>query len=380
MLLKKIFALAVCVNLFTFTVYASNESDTDGLFDYDAQIQASGADELFNELPDETEEYLEEAGISDVNYTSFTDINAASVINSLLNITQDEIKSPFAAAGFIIAILIISSMVKGGEHALSPTLTPAFDTITSVAVSTALVVPVVSLIDEISSIVDIACTFTEAFAPIFIAILISNGQTASAAGYSSFLFGAVELTTICVDELIVPLLRIFLALSCVCAVSKSIKIDAFIAFFEKYAKWLLSFLAVVLSGILGISGVISASADNVTARTAKFIISGSVPVVGSAVSDAYLTIKGGMELLRNSVGAFGLIAMAYIYLPLIIRTLLWNLVLEISLVVCEIMQLDTANKLLKSVAGMLSLMLGILVFSLFLLTIGCIVVIMQKST
>lgn len=375
-MMKKIIALIICIPLMFMTAYAAEET---GEFDYEAQIKASGADELYNELPDETAEYLQKSGIDDVNYDSFTDVNVASVINSVLEMAQNEIKSPLAAAGFIIAMLIFASFIKGGEHSLNSPLAPTFGTVMAVAVSVTLVVPVIDLINEISGVVETACTFTEAFAPVFIGILIANGQTASAAGYSSFLFGAIELTSICVGELIVPLLKIFLALSCVCAISPSVKIDSFIAFFEKNAKWLLSFFAVILSGILGISGVISASADNVTARTAKFIISGSVPIVGGAVSDAYLSIKSGMNLLRNSVGAFGIIAVAYIYLPLIIRTLLWKVVLEISLMICETLQLDSINKLLKSVGGMVSLMLGLLVFSLFLLILASIVVIMQKS-
>ncbi len=376
MVRKKLIALLFCLPLLFFTAYASSENSG---FDYETQLEASGADKLYDELPDETEKYLKNSGIDSVNYNNFTEINVATVINSVLDIARDEVKSPFAAAGFILGMLILASFIKGGEHTLNSPLAPTYGTVMSVAISVTLIVPVIDLINEISGVVDSACTFTEAFGPVFIGILLANGQTASAAGYSSFLFGAVELTTICVGELIIPMLKIFLALSCVCAISPSVKIDAFIGFFEKNAKWLLGFLAVILSGILGISGVISASADNLSARTAKFIISGSVPVVGGAVSDAYLSIKGGMTLLRNSVGAFGIIAVAYIYLPLIIRTLLWNLVLEVGLMVCEALQLDSINKLMKSVSGMVSLMLGLLVFSLFLLTLGSIVMIMQKS-
>lgn len=373
---KKLIAILFCLPLLFITVNAAEETAE---FDYSAQLEASGADKLYDELPKETADYMRDSGINNVNYNSFTEINVATTINSVLNMVKNEIKSPFAAAGFILAMLIFASFVKGGENSINSPLAPTVGTVMSVAISVTLIVPVIDLINEITHVVDAACTFTEAFSPVFIGILLANGQTATAAGYSSFLFGAIELSTISVSELIIPLLKIFLALSCVCAVSSSVKIDAFIEFFEKNAKWLLGFLAVLLSGILGISGIISASADNVTARTAKFVISGSVPVVGGAVSDAYLTIKSGMMLLRNSVGAFGIIAIAYIYLPLIIRTILWNFVLEIGLMVCETLQLSSINKLLKSVAGMVSLMLGLLVFSMFLLIIGSIVVIMQKS-
>ncbi len=373
---KKLIALLICIPLLCITAYASEETQT---FDYDTQLEASGANELYDDIPDDAADYMRQIGVDDADYDTLTSLNAANVINSLLDITKNEIRTPIASLGFIIAILLLASFFKGGENSLNSPLAPTVGTVMSVAVSVTLAVPIISTINEISDTVQSACGFTEAFAVVFVGILIANGQTVSAAGYSSFLFGAVEVSTICVSELIIPMLKIFLAMSCVSAISENIKIDSVITFFEKNAKWLLSLMAVLLSAILGISGVISASADNVAARTAKFVISGSVPVVGGAVSDAYLTIKSGMALLRNSVGAFGIIAIAYIYLPLIIRAVLWNLVMEIGLSICEALGLDSVNKLMKSLSGMISLMLGVLVFSMFLLILGSIIIIIQKS-
>ena len=97
------------------------------------------------------------------------------------------------------------------------------------------------------------------------------------------------------------------------------------------------------------------------------------------MSDAYLSIKSGMALLRNSVGAFGIVAVAYLFLPVIIRTALWRFVAEMGLSVSETLGLGSLKKLMRSLAGMLSLLLGVTVFSLFLLTLGSIIVILQKS-
>lgn len=373
---KKLLAFLFCLPLLCMTAYAAEDIEP---FDYAAQLEASGANELYDELPRDTAEYLREAGITGAGDDLSTTLRMGNVIHSLLDMAQKEIRTPLASLGFIMAMLLLASFFKGGEHALDSPLAPTVGTVMAIAVSVTLAVPIITLINQIADAVETACTFTEAFAVVFIGILIANGQTVSAAGYSSFLFGAVEVSTVCVGELILPMLKIFLAMSCASSLSENIKIDSIIGFFEKNAKWLLSFLAVLLSSVLGISGVLSASADNVAARTAKFVISGSVPVVGGAVSDAYLSLKSGMMLMRNSVGAFGIIAIAYIYLPLIIRTVLWNLVMEIGLSICEALQLDSINKLMKSLAGMLSLMLGVLVFSMFLLTLGSIIIIMQKS-
>lgn len=374
---KKLSALLLCMPLLFTEAYAAEERPE---FDIQAQYEASGAAALYDELPDETNEYLKSIGLDGAAYDELAQVSVGDVLRSLLEMTRTEMKTPLSAAGLIMALLLLASFFKGGETALQSPLSPSLGTVTAVAVSVTVAAPLVAMIGQITDTVQAACTFAESFAAVFAAVLLANGQAVSAAGYSTFLLGAIELSNVCVGELIVPMMKIFLALSCVSSVSDGIHIESIIGFFEKNAKWLLSFLAFLISTILGISGIISASADNLAARTAKFVISGSVPVVGGAMSDAYLSVKSGMALLRNSVGAFGIIAIAYLYLPLILRTVLWNLVMEGGVSVCETLQLDHIGKLMKSLAGMMSLLIGVLVFSMFLLILGSVIVIMQQSS
>ena len=377
MLTKKAAAVFVILSLALsvggITVFASEE------FDLQSQYEASGVEGSFDELPDSVADELNAAGLDTGDISSVTGLNPADVINSVISVTGDEMKAPLAVLGIVMALLLFASVCKGGENAVDSPLSPSLNAVTSLAAGITLVTPVLSLVDSAGEAAEIACRFTEAFGATFAGILIANGQTASAAGYSAFLTGAINAASICVNQEVIPLLRIFLALSCVSAISESVRIDGVIRFFEKYAKWLLGFLAVIISTVLSISGIISASADSVGARAAKFVISGSVPVVGGAVSDAYLSIKSGMLLLRNSVGAFGIIATAYIFLPVIIRTILWSFVVGIGESVCDTMKLSDLQKLMKSLASTLSLLLAVLVFSLFLLTLGGIIVIMQRS-
>lgn len=365
------------------SVYALGEDDARVDFDYEAQFNASGADKLIDELPEYAVEGLSEAGVhpGGVNsdgMSSLTQIDSAAVLNSFITIAGNEMGAPLAALGVMTALLLFASICKFGEQSLDSPLSSTFGAVNSLTVGITLVTPMLSLIDSAAESVDIACRFTRSFGAVFLGILIANGQTFSAAGYSTFLFGAIDVSSVCVNEVIMPMLRIFLALSCVSAVSDAVRLDAIMRFFDKYSKWLLGFLAVIVTTVLSISGVLSASADSVSSRAAKFVISGSVPVVGGAVSDAYLSIKSGMSMLRNSVGAFGIIGIAYVFIPVIIRTVMWNLVVGIGEAICESLELDKVQRMIKSLSAMLSLLLGVLVFSMFLLTLSSIIVIMRQ--
>ena len=375
---KKAFALLVCVvvslSVGEASVFASEE------FDVQAQYEAGGMDRIFQELPDYAAEKTEEAGIDFREISSVTEVNPAAALASVISAANDEMAAPLSALGVMIALLLFASVFKGGDLFAESPLSDSMNIVTSLAVGVTVVVPVASLVDAAGEATETAARFTEAFGAVFAGLLISNGQNASAAGYSAFLAGAVNASSLCANEIVMPMLRIFLALSCVSAISDSVRIEAVICFFEKYAKWILGLTGVIISTSLSISGIISASADSVGARAAKFVISGSVPVVGGAVSDAYLSIKSGMLLLRNSVGAFGIIATAYVFLPVMVRTVLWRMVVGIGEAMCDSMKLSELQKLMKSLSSALSLLMGVLVFALFLLTLAGIVVIMQHSS
>ena len=381
LLKKKVLKIAVSVAVFVLAVLTTGSLDVfaSGEFDIQSQYEVSGAEGVLRALPDSVQKQLDSVGIDAGNISTAQSLRPDGVLHSVIRMTGDEVKTPLAALGLVMALLLFASVCRGGENAQDSPLSPSLNAVTSLAAGITLVIPAASLMNSADEAAQTACRFTESFGTVFAGILIANGQTASAAGYSAFLTGAVNAASLCASEIVMPMLRIFLALSCVSAVSPNVRIDAVIRFFEKYAKWLLGFTAMLISTVLSISGIISASADSVGARAAKFVISGSVPVVGGAMSDAYLSIKSGMTLLRNSTGAFGIIATAYIFLPVILRTLLWSFVAGIGEAVSDTMNLSDLQKLMKSLSATFSLLLGVVVFSLFLLTLGGIIVIMQRS-
>ena len=383
---KKMTVLLLClpllISMTDCMVYASNVSEPSSpvvSYDYEAQMEASGATELWNELPSETQKDLQRLGIEGVTSDALSSLKAEEVVNTLLSVTQREMRTPLTSLGFLLALLLLASFFKGGEDTLDSPLAPTVGSVMAMAVGVTLGAPVFALIGQIGQASQTACSFTQAYGVVLLGILLANGQAVMAASCRSVLFGAVEVCAICVRELILPLLQIFLALSCVSSFSETIRIDAIVRFFEKNAKWMLSFLAVTLTAVLSLSGAIAASADNLAARTARFVIAGSVPVVGGAMGDAYLTIQSGMSLVRGSVGAFGIIAVGCVYLPLMIRTILWRMVIDVGLAVCEVLELHTVDKLMKSLSAVLSLMLGVMIFSLFLLTLGSILAVMQQK-
>ena len=89
-----------------------------------------------------------------------------------------------------------------------------------------------------------------------------------------------------------PLCCIFIALGLISALAPDLQAGALIRSVKSLALWILSFCLTVFLALLTIKTSVSGAADGVTLKTAKFLLSSAVPVVGGAVGDAWAAVSG----------------------------------------------------------------------------------------
>jgi stage III sporulation protein AE len=142
----------------------------------------------------------------------------------------------------------------------------------------------------------------------------------------------------------------------------------------KFVKWaftaLLTALLTLYVFYLGVSGVISGSADAMAQKTARLALSGGVPVVGGVLGDAAETVLAGASIVRNALGLFGLFALAGIcltpFLRLGIQTLLFRLTAALAAPLAD----KTVVRYLDDVGTVFSLTLALVGSAAFVLMVS----------
>ena len=91
---------------------------------------------------------------------------------------------------------------------------------------------------------------------------------------------------------------------------------------SKYMKsciiWLLCISLTIFTCILSVESSLGQGVDQMTTKTTKTAISTFVPVVGKILGDAVESVLGCTNLIKNAIGAVGVIALIIIgILPLI---------------------------------------------------------------
>ncbi len=368
-MMKRIIMLTILLVLAVTSSPTVSASEYEG---YEELFEDSGAADLTDYLSDETLENLENAGIPSASEEYMTNLNVSDILDSVIRITAEESKQPLKVGIAIIAAVLLTALVGGLKDSLADikTAQAAYVAAAVFAAVTALN-PLLDYFFDVTKTIEAANAFEKGFIPVFAAVLAASGQTVTSAGSAAAILTISEAASAVLCGGVVPFVRILTAVSAVASAAPELNITSAAAFTEKCVKWMLGIIATVLVAALTISGMVTAAADTVAGKTVKFVVSGSVPVIGGAVGEALTSIKSCIALLKTSVGAFGIIACGYIFLPVIIRGILWRLTLELCAVISELLSASAAvPKLLRSLSSAVGMLIAVCVLMVMMLTVS----------
>ena len=215
--------------------------------------------------------------------------------------------------------------------------------------------------------------FSKALLPTLAAAVAASGGIVSA--------GVKQVATAFFAELLITLIRnVFMPLVYVCAAAAAAEamlpghgLGRIGKGVSKAVTWVLTGALILFTGYLAVSGALSGSSDALTAQLTKNAISTAVPVVGGIISDAAGSVLAGALVLKNAVGAFGMLAVLAIcllpFLRLAVQYLLYKLTAFLAATVGSaplvglIDALGSAFGLVLGMAGCCSLLLLISIAS-----------------
>lgn len=328
---------------------------------YSEQFELSGADELEDVLPDETKEYMQEFGIDASDYNWVNSLTAESVFAHIWSFIRSGAKTPFLTGGGILAVILISAAlgsVTKNEGVMTASLYAS--SLSTAAVAAA---PIFSVITASVNAMKGCATFMSAFVPVFAVIVAAGGMTATSVSMSALLLGAAQGVSYVSNFVVTPLMGGYLAVSITSSVSPIVNQTGIANAIKKVALWIMSLVSTVFVGILGIQTAVNSSADTLSLKTVKFIVGSSVPVAGSALSEALNTVTASMGLLKSSVAIYGVLACLIIFLPLLIELLLWRATLLLTGAVADIFSLNKISGLLKSIDTVMSLLISVILLT-----------------
>lgn len=335
------------------------QGDKDEALDYIEDFQQGK--ELINALPDDTREILQSLDIYGPDYSSLLKLDFSKIMGEIMKLITGQGKTPFGVFASVCGVMIIFAVLDGFREGLkSSPMSEVMGTVSVLAVTSIIILPVTGLIENCAGSLLVSSSFLLSYLPVFAGIVIASGNSVSGAAYYSVMIAVGNVISLLASRIIVPFMNIFLGISVMGGMSPQLKLGGISSAISRAVKWVLAFSMSIFSALLTFNTLLTTSADSVATRAVRFTVSSFVPVVGSALSEAYRTVKSGMGLLKSGIGVFVIISIAVIFLPVLIQCVMWLLSLNLCKLVGEILGQNTAVSLLNGVTSVLGVMIALL--------------------
>ena len=317
-----------------------------------------GRNDIYEALPPDAAEALDELEATPDN--GGTAITAENLFTLIWDWVKENAPKPLAMLASVIAVVILCS-ITDSLHDGGNMLAGTFNTVGVLACSGMICTSFASIMESSRTAVNALSSFLAVYIPSFAGIMAASGQTATATAYNATITVASQLVTQLFTILIFPLSTCIMGISIAGAINPELKINSIAEAAKKLVNWSLGLLMAVFTGLLSVQGFVAAAADSASIRAIKFTVSGAVPIVGGAVSDALQTVKSSMSLLKSTTGSFGIIASVTVMLPTVLTVALFRIALMISSAISDSFGTSRLTALLKSGESVLAIVIAVLV-------------------
>lgn len=154
--------------------------------------------------------------------------------------------------------------------------------------------------------------FMQVFFPVLIAFLIAVGGIVSSAVMQPAIALMVGLIGVFLKNVMIPLILMAAVLVLINHISDKMRLNSLSTLVTNAIAWMLGGIFTIFIGVLAVQGVVAASFDGVSVRTAKYAIDAFVPVVGGMFSQAVDIVIGCSLMVKNALGVAGLLILVLI--------------------------------------------------------------------
>lgn len=318
--------------------------------------------DLYDKLPQDTKDALSEMGITNAGTYNLDNVTISSVLSSILKSTKEQSTGVLKSFCLIISVILIYALFDGFSHSLTgDSIREVLNVVCALCLACALVLPATEVIDAAVFAISSASDFMLAFVPVMAAVLVTCGKSLSSSGYHALMITAAELISQLCDKVISPMLNVFLGVSLCGTIVPQVNLSGLTGFFSKTVKWLLSFTFTIFSALLTFKTLISTSIDTVSTRAVRYTVSSFIPVVGTALAEAYKTVQGSVNILKTGMGVFVIFAVAAVFLPVICKLLLWLFSVNLCKTFAQMINLNLPVQMLSGVSTVLSVLFAVII-------------------
>ena len=272
----------------------------------DELLDALDTDDLqayLNSLPE-----FDQSDIKDVLSGVITGdfaLDYTSLGQSVLAIVWQEGREMLPAFAVILAAALLCGILNSAKNGfMQSNMTDIINFSAYLAIGAVVLAVLTDLLKVGFEAIQSMQTQMEIVYPILLTLMAASGGSVSAGVFRpavAFFSGAVcELFT----AVVLPASVVVIVLAFIGNLSPEVPTEKLGDFFKSISKWLIGLTLGLFTLFLTVQGIASSQYDGLSLRAVKYLVSGSVPIVGGFLSGGMDLVLAGSALIKNAVGSF----------------------------------------------------------------------------
>ncbi|MBQ6067800.1 MAG: hypothetical protein IJK89_13400 [Clostridia bacterium] len=333
---------------------------------------------LWDAVDANTRDLMEQLGIEGVDAQALLNVSPLDIFTLVGKLARGEATSPLRYAAASVLILTIASFAQtflpeGGA------MRPRCETVGHLCVMFALLAGAGQAVRESMSAVTATEDFILCLVPAFTGVIGMAGNPVLALSWGGAVLAFAETVGAFFAKFVPAAGALGAALCASANLNAETDLSGAAKLAAKAVTSAMGFVAGIFTAVLTIKDVIAGAADTVGMKGLKFVIGQSVPVVGSAVADALNSVAAGLTLLRDTAGAFAVLALFLIDLVPVLRLILWKLSFRLIAAAAGVFGAKRAAELTEGLNSLLSVILAAVCFNSAVFIIAVATVIRVKG-
>ncbi len=330
-------------------------------------------DSLSDDLADKLPGGIFSDDSNDVNAAAKELISPAQIISALTDALGVGLRAAAPSLALVLGIVILSAVLSVISSNLGQ-MSRAAENCIRLCTFSAISALAVGCAESLSLYFERLFAAVASFVPLSAALYAMGGNLGVAAGSSATLGTTLAICQFFCTKTAIPVFCICLCMSLV-SVFDGQAASAGGAVGASLRKWYmtsLSFVMMILTCSVAGSTLLSAKADNMAMRGAKFAVSSFIPVSGGTVSSTLGTLAASVEMLRSSVGIIGIVVIILMLLPTVIELALLRGVFALGSFCASTLGCHGESRLLSEIEALYGYLEGIAALSaaVFIIAFG----------
>ena len=228
-----------------------------------------------------------------------------SLFEAVLGLAWEEGRAMLPAFAVILAVAVLCGILNSAKNGfLQGTMSDIIHFVAYVSVGAVILAVLTNVLQTGFSAIAQMQKQMQIVCPILLTLMAASGGAVSAGVFRpavAFLSsGICELFT----AVVLPTSVVVIALTFAGNLSPEVRCEKLGGLFKSVNKWLIGLTLGLFTLFLTVQGIASAQYDGISLRTIKYLVSGSVPIVGGFLSGGVDLVLAGSSLIKSALGSF----------------------------------------------------------------------------